>query len=57
MAYIVAPWDQYAYYFYETVAEKPVPRAPRLLSNCEERALLGRRENLGHLALLPSGLL
>lgn len=55
--YIASAWDQYAYYYYETVAEKPVPRPPVLLSAGEERALHGRRENLGHLALLPPGLL
>ena len=40
-------YDQYAYYHYETVEEKPVPKPPVLVSFSEERAAKQRREEKG----------
>ena len=40
-------YDQYAYYHYETVEEKPVPKPPVLVSFSEERAAKQRRQEKG----------
>ena len=40
-------YDQYAYYHYETVEEKPVPKPPVLVSFSEERAAKERRAEKG----------
>ena len=40
-------YDQYAYYHYETVEEKPVPKPPQLVSLSDERAARQRRDEKG----------
>ena len=40
-------YDQYAYYHYETVEEKPVVKPPVLVSFSDERAAKQRREEKG----------
>jgi len=53
MPFECSMYDQYAYYHYETVEEKPVPKPPVLVSFSEERAAKQRREEKGLLAILP----
>ena len=40
-------YDQYAYYHYETVEEKPVPKPPQLVPLSDERAARQRRDEKG----------
>jgi len=49
----VEPFDLHRYYHYETVEEKPVAAPPKTLTLEEERRLLGVRNKLGLVAVLP----
>jgi len=53
MPFELQHWDLYIYYHYETPEEKPVVPPPNLLNLPQERNILGRRNKLGPLALLP----
>merc|ERR1712008_140210 len=53
MPFACSMYDQYAYYHYETVEEKPVVKPPVLVSFSEERAAKQRRDEKGLLAILP----
>merc|ERR1712048_199275 len=44
MPFACSMYDQYAYYHYETVEEKPVVKPPVLVSFSDERAAKQRRE-------------
>jgi len=48
----VAPWDLFAYYFYENPDEKPVVKPPHLLTMGEEREIIKKRA-MGPIALIP----
>jgi len=52
MPWELAPFDQYAYYFYETPEEKRPVRLPHILAMDEERAINARRAK-GLVSLIP----
>ena len=52
MPWELAPFDAYAYYFYETPDEKKAVKPPRMLAMDEERAINARRAK-GYAALIP----
>jgi len=56
MPFACSMYDQYAYYHYETVEEKPVPKPPQLVSLSDERAARQRRDEKGLLAIIPPSL-
>jgi len=52
MAFEVAPFDQYAYYFYETPEEKTKVKPYKVVEMDEEREILAKRSK-GFLSLIP----